>query len=92
MLSGLRAATSRHVVSATMAHLLISLDGHRFQFSHRFGHLLISQLEATLEVNPTDCRLRSFKINGQTHFYGDSASEDYIYRPRCLEDKCAYYM
>ena len=92
MLSGLRAATSRHVVSATMAHLLISLDGHRFQFSHRFGHLLISQLEATLEGNPTDCRLRSFKINGQTHFYGDSASEDYIYRPRCLEDKCAYYM
>ena len=92
MLSGLRAATSRHVVSATMAHLLISLDGYRFQFSHKFGHLLVSQLEATLEGQPTDCRIRSFKVDGQTHFYGDSASEDYIYRPKCLEDKCAYYM
>ena len=92
MLSGLRAATSRHVVSATMAHLLMSFDGHRFQFSHKFGHLLVSQLEATIEGNPTDCRLRSFKIDGETHFYGDSTSEDYIYRPHSLENKCAYYM
>ena len=48
LLSGIRAATSRHVVSATMAHLIVSLDGTRFEFSHKFGHLLISQLEATL--------------------------------------------
>ena len=92
LLSGLRAATSRHVVSSTMAHLLMSFDGHRFQFSHKFGHLLISQLEATLEGNPIDCRLRSLKFNGRTHFYGDSTSADYIHRPICLEDKCACYI
>jgi len=50
--SGLRAATSRHVVSATMAHLLVSFNGTRFIFSHDFGHLLVTQLEATLEGLP----------------------------------------
>ena len=92
LLSGLRSATSRHVVSSTMAHLLMSFDGHRFQFSHKFGHLLVSQLEATLEGNPIDCRVRSFKLNKKTYFYGDSTSDDYIHRPHNLEGECAYYM
>lgn len=92
VLSGLRAATSRHVVSATMAHLIVSLDGTRFEFSHKFGHLLISQLEATLNGENTDFRIRTMTINKQQHIYHDSTSEDYIFRPRHLEDKCAYYM
>ena len=92
LLSGLRAATSRHVVSATMAHLIVSLDGTRFEFSHKFGHLLISQLEATLNGESTDFRIRSMTIDKQQHIYHDSTSEDYIYRPRQLEDKCSYYM
>lgn len=92
MLSGLRAATSRHVVSATMAHLLISLNGHRFQFSHQFGHLLVSQLNAELEDEETLCRVRPIKVNGETHFYRDSSSDDYIFRPRSLESTCSYLM
>ena len=92
LLSGLRAATSRHVVSATMAHLIVSLDGTRFEFSHKFGHLLISQLEATLNGESTDFRIRSMTIDKQQHIYHDSTSEDYIYRPRQLEDKCSYYI
>ena len=92
ILSGLRAATSRHVVSATMAHLIVSLDGTRFEYSHKFGHLLISQLEATLNGENTDFRIRTMTIDKQQHIYHDSTSEDYIFRPRLLEDKCAYYM
>ena len=59
LLSGMRAATSRHVVSATLAHLIVSQNGTRFTFSHDFGHLLVSQLEATLEGSPVDVRVRT---------------------------------
>lgn len=92
MLSGLRAATTRHVVSATMAHLLISLNGQRFQFSHEFGHLLVSQLNADLENEETFCRIKTIKVKGETHFYKDSSSDDYIFRPHSLENTCAYLM
>ena len=51
-LSDLRAATSRQIVSATMAHLLVSFNGTRFTCSHDFGHLLVTQLEDTLEGRP----------------------------------------
>ena len=92
LLSGLRAATSRHVISATMAHLLVSMDGSRFQFSHSFGRLLVSQLEATLEGLPVDVRVRTTKINDKTYLWPDSSSEDYIHRPRSLEAMCSYEM
>ena len=54
LLSGLRAATSRYVLSATLAHLIISQNVSTFTFSHDFGHLLVTQLEATLEGCPID--------------------------------------
>jgi hypothetical protein len=54
LLSGMRAATSRHVISATLAHLIVSQNGTRFTFSHNFGHLLVSQLEAKVEGSPVD--------------------------------------
>lgn len=57
VLLGLRAATSRHVVSAKMAHLLVSLNGTRFTFSHDYNHLLVSQLEVTLQGDPVNVRL-----------------------------------
>ena len=37
MLGGMNAATSRYIVSSTMAHLLICQNGTRFQFSHAFS-------------------------------------------------------
>ena len=49
MLGGMHAATSRYVVSSTMAHLLICQNRTRFQFSHDFTDLLVGQIEATLE-------------------------------------------
>ena len=48
-LSGMNAATSRNVISATLQHLLVSNGGSQFNFSHDFRNLLVGQLEATLE-------------------------------------------
>lgn len=92
MLSGLQAATSRHCISATMAHLIVSLGGTRFQFSHEFGTLLVSQLEATLKGEEADVYIKRTEIKGDTLLWHDSTSEDYIYRPDSLQHICAYYM
>ncbi len=49
VLSGFNAATTRNIISATMAHLIPCNDGSRFIFSHTFSDLLVGQMEATLE-------------------------------------------
>ncbi len=49
LLSGLNAATTRNVISATMAHLIPCNNGLRFLYSHDFSDLLVGQMEATLE-------------------------------------------
>ena len=54
MLRGINAATSRHVVSSPMAHLITSLDGARFEYSHEFVNFLVTQLDATLGGLPVD--------------------------------------
>ena len=54
-LSGVNATTSRDVASATMAHLLLRNGGTCCRFLHRFDHLLIDQLEATLAREQVDC-------------------------------------
>jgi hypothetical protein len=41
LLSGLNAATTRNVISATMAHVILSNRGSRFVFSHNFSELLV---------------------------------------------------
>ena len=79
----------RHVVSATLAHLVLSQNRTRFTFSHDFEHLLVSQLEATLEGNPVDVCVRTTKVNGETYFWPDSGSEDYIHCPTSLEGLCS---
>jgi len=58
MLGGMHAATSRYVVSATMAHLLICQNGTRFKFSHNFSDLLVGQMEAALEGKQVDFCIR----------------------------------
>lgn len=52
----------------------------------------MSQLNAELEDEETLCRVRPIKVNGETHFYKDSSSDDYIFRPRSLENTCSYLM
>jgi hypothetical protein len=41
VLSGINAATTRNVISATMAHLIPCNGGSRFVFSHEFSDLLV---------------------------------------------------
>ena len=43
LLSGITAHLSSTVVSAPLAHVLI-VKGSRFQFSHEFGNLLLTQI------------------------------------------------
>lgn len=94
MLSGINAATSRYVVSATMAHLLISQGGTRFKFSHDMSDLLVTQLEACLEGKPVDFRLRVNKYKRETVIWRDCLADDYIHRPtqQLFENMCAYEM
>jgi hypothetical protein len=69
LLSGPRAATSRHVVSATMSHLLVSLDGTRFSFFSQLQESPCDTTEATLEGLPVDVRIRTSTV-GEKQFYG----------------------
>jgi len=93
-LSGMNAATSRNVISATLQHLLVSNGGSRFNFSHGFGNLLVGQLEATLEGWAIDVRVRTNIYKGDKKVWQDSASDDYIHRPDSEEFRkmCAYEM
>jgi hypothetical protein len=82
VLSGLNAATTRNVISATMAHLIPSNGGLRFVFSHDFNDLLVSQMEATLEGQDINVRIRSNKLpDGQFKSWADSLADDYIHHP-----------
>ena len=92
LLSGMRAATSRHVVSATLAHLIVSQNGTRFTFSHDFGHLLVTRLEATLEGNPVNVCVRTTKVDREMYFLPNSSSKDYIRDPTSLKGLCSYKM
>jgi hypothetical protein len=96
VLSGMNAATSRNVISATMAHLTNSNDGSRFVYSTGFADLLIRQMEATLEGGDVDVRIRSTVLEGEVKTCQDSSADDYIYRPDKPKDKldkmCYYEM
>ncbi len=82
VLSGLNAATTRGIISATMAHLIPSNGGSRFVFSHDFSDLLVGQMEATLEGQDVNVRVRTSKLtNGQIKSWSDSLKDDYIHCP-----------
>jgi hypothetical protein len=57
VLSGLNAATTRNVISATMAHLIPCNGGSRFVFSHTFSDFLVGKIEATLEGQDINVRI-----------------------------------
>ena len=93
VMTGINALLSRDVVSATMAHLLISQKGERFTYSQGFSHLLLTQIEAALEEKGgTDFRLRRNwdKVSKKKITWPDCSANDYIYRPKELEHMCLY--
>jgi hypothetical protein len=94
VLSGLNATTTRNVISATMAHLIPCNDGSRFVFSHTFSDLLVGQMEATLEGQDINVRIRSNKLKNKIITWPDSLADDYIHRPidNELEQICFYDM
>jgi hypothetical protein len=79
VLSGLNAATTRNVISATMAHLIPCNDGSRFVFSHTFSDLLVGQMDATLEGQDINVRIRSNKLQNKIITWPDSLADDYIH-------------
>jgi hypothetical protein len=77
VLSGLNAATTRNVISATMAHLIPCNDGSRFVYSHTFSDLLVGQMEATLEGQDINVCIRSNKLQTKIITWPDSLADDY---------------
>jgi hypothetical protein len=94
VLSGLNAATTRNVISATMAHLIPCNGGSRFVYSHTFSDLLVGQMEATLEGQDISVRIRSNKLDKKIITWPDSLADDYIHRPteNELDQICFYEM
>ncbi len=82
VLSRLNAATTRNVISATMAHHIPLNEGSCFVFSHDFSDLLVGKMEATLEDQDVNVRIRTSKIsNGKIKSWSDSLADDYIHCP-----------
>jgi hypothetical protein len=90
----MNAATTRNVISATMAHLIPCNDGSRFVYSHTFSDLLVGQMEATLEGHDINVRIRSNKYENKIITWPDSLADDYIHCPidNELEQICFYEM
>jgi len=75
-----------------MAHFLVCTGGTHFNFSRGLSNLLIGQIEATLEGNDVDVRMRTNKSKGNSKAWPDSSADDYIHRPTNeeIENLCAY--
>jgi hypothetical protein len=81
-LPGLNAATTRNVIISTVAHLISCNNGSRFGFSHKFSDLFVGQMEATLEGQEINVRIRTSKVpDGELKCWPDSHADDYIHRP-----------
>jgi hypothetical protein len=86
VVSGLNAATTRNVISSTMAHLISCNNGSRFVFSHEFLDLLDGQMEATLEGQDINVHIRTSKVpGGELKCWPNSLADDYIHRPLLKE-------
>ncbi len=95
VLLGLNAATTRNVISSTMAHLISFNNGSQFVFSHKISYLLVGQMETTLEGHDINVRIRTSKVpDGESKCWPESLADDYIHRPlqKEFEDICFYDM
>ncbi len=81
VLSGLNAATTRNVISATMAHLIPCNNGLRFVHSHEFLDLLAGQMGATLEGQDITVQIRSSKLEEKIITWPESLVDDYLHWP-----------
>ncbi len=92
VLSGLIAATTRNVISATMAHLIPCNNGSRFVYSHEFSDLLVGQMEATLEGEDINVCIRSNELDNETITWPELLADDYLHCPNDIEFKhiCFY--
>jgi hypothetical protein len=68
------------------------LNGTRLAYSHDFSHLIVSQLETSLEGNPINVHISPSKIDGTSYLWTKSSSDDYIDCPKVLQNKCAFQM
>ncbi len=78
-----------------MTHLISCNNGSWFVFSHEFSDLLVGQMEATLEGQEINVRIRTSKVpSGELKCWPDSLADDYIHRPlqKEIEDICFYDM
>ena len=92
-LIGMSVHLSSDVVSATMAHLLISQKGSRFTFSHPFRDLLVGQMyNHLMGKKPGDfvLRRRNRGENKEVLVWADYSINDYLHRPDDLEN-ISYY-
>ena len=92
-LIGMSVHLSQDVVSATMAHLIMSKKGSRFSFSHEFQNLMVSQMINHLNGKaPGDfvLRRRNKGKEGELYMWPDNSINDYIYRSSEIEDICFY--
>ncbi len=62
VLLGLNAATTRNVISSTMAHLISCNNGSWFVILHGFSDLLVGKMEARLERQDINVHIRTSKI------------------------------
>ena len=87
LLSGITAHLSSTVVSAPLAHVLI-VKGSRFQFSHEFGNLLLTQIIDYLDgENEISYYLRrGYNNSGKEIQWPEMFAENYILRPTELEN------
>ena len=96
MLSGMCACMSKAVCSSPMAHLIVSNDGSRFQYSHGHTHLLATQAMDVLEGKDADFRVRTNYSQSRKEkiVWPDSIFDSYRYRSSNpsdkLEDLCYY--
>jgi hypothetical protein len=92
-LSGLNAATTRNVISATMAHLIPLNGGSRFVFSHNFSEFLVGQMEATIEGQDVYLHIKTGKLTSQKiKSWPDSLADDYIHCPQHQDfDHMSFY-
>jgi hypothetical protein len=94
-LLGLNAATTRNVISSTMAHLISLNDGSQFVFSHKFSDLLVGQMETTVKGQDINVRIRTSKVpGGELKCWPDSLADDCIHRSlqKEFENICFYDM
>lgn len=92
-LIGMSVHLSSDVISATMAHLLISQKGSRFTFSHQFRDVLVSQMLNHLngdEIADFVLRRRNRGKDQELVIWADYSINDYLHRPDCLGNMSFY--